>query len=169
MPAVEPPAIIEDAPRMAPSLSHEVETPNYRETTRKFLLDFMRSKGQSTFLTIKYGIESAEHELRRMATLEANWDSYGAEPPSTLAIHAARLIISELANSLISPSAIVASAGGGVSIYFFNDPRTAYIENDNAGEQALVMYDRDGNTEVLEIGTDLETSEVASRLSRYLG
>ena len=51
-------------------------------------------------------------------TLQTDWDSYGAEPPSTDAIRASQEILEDLAEAQILPSTIVPSAEGGVSIYF---------------------------------------------------
>jgi hypothetical protein len=101
--------------------------------------------------------------------METDWDSYGAEPPGANAIRASKEILEELAGALILPSTIVPSAEGGVSIYFMTSHRTVYVESYNLGPQALVMYDLDGNTEVLEIGRDICRADVSGRILTYLG
>ncbi len=128
-----------------------------------------RRLAQSTFWTIKYGLIDAERELDRISNMEPDWDSYGAEPPSDNAIRATRETLKELAGDLLLPSAIVPSAEGGVSIYFMSGNRTAYIETYNQGSQALVMYDQQGNTEVLELGNDINRVAVGRRILAYLG
>lgn len=123
---------------------------------------------RSNFLTIKYGLINVERELTKISELDPDWDSYGAEPPSAESIQAARGTLHQLAESLILPNRIVPSAGGGVSIYFMGNGRSAYIENYNDGAQALVMYDRENTPEVLEVKTDIQASEIGDRLMRYL-
>jgi len=152
---------------LSPMELWDVETQDYLNVTQKVRQSF--NLMQSSFLRMKYAKHNIEMELQRMSLLRKDWDSYGAEPPSSAAIDAARGIIAQMADSLIFPSVIVPSATGGVSVYRFNHPRTVYIENYNDGRQALVMYDQDGNTDVLEIGDDIQASEVPSRISRFLG
>jgi hypothetical protein len=154
--------------RFKPAI-HGVQTENYNQRTGEIQDDLLRRLAQSTFLTIKYGLIDAERELDRFSAMEADWDSYGAEPPSTDAIQLSREILKELANALILPSTIVPSAEGGVSIYFMTGDRTAYIENYNEGSQALVMYDQQGRTEVLEVGNDITRTDLSGRIMEYLG
>jgi hypothetical protein len=170
MPAAQTPA--EHDPfrfdRFPPAI-HEVETENYKRRTGEIRDDLSRMLAQSTFWTIKYGLIDAERELDRISNMEPDWDSYGAEPPSDKAIRATRETLKELVGDLLLPSAIVPSAEGGVSIYFMSGNRTAYIETYNQGSQALVMYDQQGNTEVLELGNDINRVAVGRRILAYLG
>ena len=154
--------------RFRPAI-RRVETPNYNRRTGELRDDWLRRLEQSTFLTIKYGLIDAQGALDRISDMERNWDSYGAEPPGANAIRASKEILEELAGALILPSTIVPSAEGGVSIYFIAGHRTVYVESYNQGSQALVMYDQDGNSEVLEIGRDIPRSEVSGRIVAYLG
>jgi hypothetical protein len=50
-----------------------------------------------------------------------------------------------------------------------NGDRNAYVESDNSGVQTLVMYDQQGNTDVLELGSDISRAELSERLLTYLG
>jgi len=154
---------------LKPPVFH-VETQNYNEKTSEIWSDWRRRLGQSTFLSVKYGLNDAEAMLDRVGTVQYNWDSYGSEPPSIDAIQAARQMLAVLAEAMVLPTTIVPSAEGGVSIYFMTGgDRTVYIETYNNGSQALVMYDQDGNTEVSEIGREVAESDVASRILDYLG
>src|ERR1017187_9596660 len=81
--------------RFRPAI-HGVETPNYNQQTVEFRNDWSRRLEQSTFLTIKYGLINVEGELHRISSLETNWDSYGAEPPSADAVQASREILREI-------------------------------------------------------------------------
>jgi hypothetical protein len=154
--------------RFKPTIQR-VETENYNRHTRGVLDKLSHLLNQSTFLTVKYGLFDAEAELYRISKMESNWDTYGADPPSADAIGASRDILRDLAANLILPSTIVPSAGGGVSIYFMNGDQTVYIESYNQGSQALVMYDQHGNTEVLELDSDIPRSAVSGRILEYLG
>jgi hypothetical protein len=146
-----------------------VETQNYNQRTVELQDDWLRRQKQSVFLTIKYGLIDAEGELQRISNMVADWDSYGAEPPSADAIRASQEILAELAGALILPSTIVPSAEGGVSIYFMRGSRTVYVESYNRGSQALVMYDQYGNTEVLEVGREVLPADVGAKILAYLG
>jgi hypothetical protein len=163
---------VADHPRHLRSQMEEptayVQTDNYRPTATQALAVWVEKRSQSASLRIKYGLMDAEGELSRLSVLKNNWDSYGADAPSAQAIDAARIMLHELAAALIRPSTVVGSAGGGVSIYFMHGNRTAYIENYNDGSQALVMYDQNGTTEVLELGIDLDRAEVSGRILRHL-
>ena len=152
--------------RFKPAI-HGVETPNYNQRTGEFRDDLFSRRKQSVFLRIKYGLIDAKGELHRISSMEPDWDSYGAEPPSAEAIRASQEILEELAGALILPSAIVPSAGGGV--YFMAGDRTVYVESYNQGSQALVMYGQHGNAEVLEIGRDILRSDVGGKILAYLG
>jgi hypothetical protein len=154
--------------RFKPAIQR-VETPNYNQRTGEFRDDLLSRLKQSVFLRIKYGLIDAEEELHRISRLEPDWDSYGAEPPSADAIRASREILEELAGAQILPSAVVPSAGGGVSIYFMTAGRTVYVESYNQGSQALVMYDQQGSTEILEIGRDILRRDVGGKILAYLG
>jgi hypothetical protein len=162
MPSTPPPPQTElfRLERFRPEV-HRAETQDYTSV--------FNNLSQSTFWKVKYGLLDADVELERISGIEANWDSYGAEPPSATAISVSRAILAELAGSLILPSAIVPSAEGGVSIYFMSGDRSAYVETDNQGAQALVLYDQLGNTEVLELGVDVARSEVGNRILGFLG
>ena len=142
------------------------------ETLQREPLNFRmtgkRGLNQGIFLTIKYGMINGQATLDRTSKMEPNWDSYGAEAPSADSIKASKAILAKLSKELVLPSAIVASAGGGISIYFIVGSRTAYVETYNDGSQALVMYDKDGNSEILEIGSEIPKSEVGRRIRQHL-
>ena len=123
----------------------------------------------SNFLVVKYGLINVKEELARISELPDNWDSYGAEAPARRAIEQTRSTLAELAGNLLLPSTIVPSAAGGVSAYFMKNDTVAYIESYNDGTQTLVTYDRDGNTEVLEVGSEILPAQLADQITGYLG
>lgn len=154
--------------RFKPAI-HRVESVGYDQRAGEVLDYLQRSLGQSKFLRIKYGLIDAQGTLDRLSRLESGWDSYGAEPPGPEAIRSSKEVLDQLAGDLILPSTIVPSAEGCVSIYFMTGDRTAFVESNNQGGQALVMYDRNGDVNVLEIGLDISSSEVGGRILAYLG
>lgn len=154
--------------RFKPAI-HRVESVSYGQRTGEVLEYWQRSLGQSKFLRVKYGLIDAEGTLDRLSRLESGWDSYGAAPPGPEAIQLSKEVLNQLAGDLILPSTIVPSAEGGVSIYFMTGDRTAFVETNNEGVQALVMYDRNGALDVLEIGRDISPSEVGGKILAYLG
>ena len=147
---------------------YRVETANYNQRAGELRDDWLRRLQQSTFLTIKYGLIDAGGALDRISNMGRDWDSYGADPPGANAIQASKKILEELAGAMILPSAIVPSAEGGVSIYFMAGHRTVYIESYNQGHQVLVMYEQNGNADVLEIGQDIPLGEIGARILAYL-
>ena len=163
-----PAAIHQDRVPLKPFI-HRVETPSYNQRTTDLWNDWVERLTQSTFLSLKYGLIDAGAMLDRMSKLKADWDSYGAEPPTRNAIQGSKKILDALAAKLILPSTIVASAEGGVSTYFIAGLRTAYVETYNDGSQVLVTYDHAGKTDVLEIGRELPVAEVGDRILSYLG
>lgn len=67
-------------------------------------------------------LHSALDRLHELAALPTDWDSYGAVPPSSLAIAGARHMLSDLLESLarsdfhVEPWAMGARADGGVMV-----------------------------------------------------
>ena len=78
--------------------------------------------------------------LDRMLLLRPDWDSYGADPPSDAAISLARAALFALWEEHLPPSAVVASAEGGVGIIFVWPGRYADIEFLNDGDILVSSY-----------------------------
>jgi hypothetical protein len=88
-------------------------------------------------------VESVE-ATNRLASLKADWDSYGAVPPNSTSLLAARTILAVLASVDVDfrPTNIDASAEGGVCLAFSCNDRYADIECFNSGEiWAIVAKD----------------------------
>jgi hypothetical protein len=99
----------------------------------------------------------AEDDLKRMRGLSKNWDTYGAEPPTTETIaHALKLLI-RLQREAFTPTRIVPSSEGGVAVFFTRGGRYADIEFLNTGEVLAVTYTGKAEPDVWEItGEPLE-------------
>jgi hypothetical protein len=75
-----------------------------------------------------------EATLDELASLEADWDGYGAPPPNALSIDAARTVLARGFDLGLIASAILASAEGGVFVAFDGTgDRRANIECFNNG------------------------------------
>ena len=62
------------------------------------------------------------------ALLTDNWDSYGAERPSDATRENTLDLLRRLKRRGFAPSAVIASAEGGIATYFFHASKTAYVE-----------------------------------------
>ena len=104
-------------------------------------------------------------ELSQMASLERNWDSYGAEPPNDNAVQNATQVLDDLMKADILPNAVVPSAEGGVGIVFVRSARYADVEFLNEGEILISTYYGDGVPVVHEVAT---VEEVVSVIRGYI-
>ncbi len=93
--------------------------------------------------------ESRE-QLKKVRSLHANWDSYGAEPPSARAIELTEAVLNGLRDRFVAPSRIVASVEGGVGVCFSRGNRYADLECFNNGEIVGVVYAGLGHPRVIE-------------------
>ena len=105
--------------------------------------------------------KKAEERLQEMASLQANWDTYGAAPPSGNARARARTILAALRDLTFPPTKVVASSEGGVAICFVAGDHYADIESLNTGEILAVKYVGAGEPDVWEVNPDnlVETIE----------
>jgi hypothetical protein len=94
---------------------------------------------------------AAHKKLARLACLNDDWDSYGAESPNQKSIEAARGVLDVLADVDFEPTSIDPSAEGGVCLSFQLGDRYGDIECFNSGE-VLAVTSRGGlDTTVWEI------------------
>lgn len=91
--------------------------------------------------------------LRRLVALEqmaADWNGYGSPPPSPKAIDNARSVCQAASSVGGASDRIVASAEGGVALYWFGTERIdggahrryGWIEAENDGELSALTADR---------------------------
>ena len=79
-------------------------------------------------------ISKHSERIAQISRLDSDWDSYGAEAPSEVAINFAYEILSNLAYEDLEPSSIDPSAEGGICISFRTKSRYGDIECFNNGE-----------------------------------
>lgn len=112
---------------------------------------------QSTFLTTKALFAQAQESLESTATLEPNWDSYGAEPPNETARALTLHILSSLEVSCLPPTRVMPSVEGGIGLAFVEQDKRADVEVYNTGEVAAAIYSGLGAPETWAVG-DTERS-----------
>jgi hypothetical protein len=78
--------------------------------------------------------------LSQLVKLRTGWDSYGSAPPSEEARRRAERVLDVLRTEEILPTAIAASAEGGVGICFVRGGDYADIEFLNTGEVLAIAY-----------------------------
>jgi hypothetical protein len=81
-----------------------------------------------------------ESQLRKLARLSRDWDTYGSEGPSQSAISAASTIGRALIKLGLVPDAVAPSSEGGIAICFLRNEKYADIECFNRGEILAVRY-----------------------------
>ena len=101
--------------------------------------------------------DALQAQLFKSAAYGANWDSYGAEAPSPNSVAAVQIFLGEAQALEILPTAIVASAEGGLAAYFIAGGRTSYIEFYNDGETIVAHYGADCLSVVAPIERDSQS------------
>jgi hypothetical protein len=90
-------------------------------------------------------------QLKKLAYLQENWDSYGAEPPNSVALGWAHQCLNILQTINFAPTKITPSVENGVGISFISGKKYADIECFNTGEVLAVTSDGQGNPIVWEV------------------
>lgn len=125
-------------------------------------------------------IRPSLRRLAEMATLERDWDSYGADPPSAVAVTTATGFIlhvveqlGELAGERVKPFA-VAPFDGGVQLEWRGSQAEVEIDVDSAGELSYLYVDKglaerhfeEGNGVDWPTAIDLVTQVIAPASAR---
>src|ERR1700733_8572234 len=105
-----------------------------------------------------------EQKLLKLAQLQPNWDTYGADPPNAAARTRVDRLLAELRSVAVIPTDITASSEGGVAISFIYGNNYADIECLNSGETLAVTVSGDEEPEVWEVN-DTETA-IAQAIER---
>lgn len=135
----------------------EAITANYAD-----LKDWLASAGKSEFLRKQAGNNALRHRLRSLGSLRANWDSYGAPPPSEKALANTKRLLEEFLRADRVPSAVVPSAEGGAGLCFIERDRYADVECLNSGEILGAMYRGQENPEIWDVSIE----EIPSAIER---
>ncbi len=105
--------------------------------------------------TTKTRINKLFSVCEKLCELPKGWDSYEAEPPSSLAVETSKSVLELLLNEYgPSPQKISPSVEGGVGIIYTCGRKYVDIECSNSGEIVLGASDGHGNIKVDEFDLD---------------
>jgi hypothetical protein len=151
-------ALVRDlAASYEPRLAPEAVSYNYDHALKEAL----ETRDRSQFWRSFELFEQAERQLRELANLRVNWDSYGAEVPNERARRAAESLITLLRSMGMPPTRVVPSSEGGVGICFVDEDRYADIECFNSGEILAVSYRGTGEPNVWEVADEDDAIKAA--------
>lgn len=106
-------------------------------------------------------------KLVALRSLDARWESSGANPPNTTAIGLASEVLRELSEIDLPPSYIDPSTDEGVCISFRNADRYADIECFNSGDVLAVITRDDADPVIWEVPRD-QVSQAVAKISRFI-
>lgn len=110
-----------------------------------------RNQSVSRFYEDKNIFNQLQIRAESLAQVSANWNSYGSESPNSAAIQDCVEVLRSLRAHLLVPERLLPSAEGGVSFTFVSDtPARGAIDVLNTSEAYMVLYDLQGNSQVLE-------------------
>ena len=109
-------------------------------------------------------------KLADFAKLEKGRDSYGALPPSSIAIKAAGVFLEVLSTNGMNISRLSPSVVGGVAFTFLSGPRMVYVEFRNSGNShAAFTDDEKDEPEVIKVRQDSSGySELIAKVKSHL-
>jgi hypothetical protein len=106
--------------------------------------------------------------MNQLASLQANWDTFGTERPSQEAIASAAAIAESFISFGLVPDAIVPSAEGGVAVCFLRNQKYVDIECLNSGEVLAVRYSSCDNPRAWDVRSDIVADATVQAVSQYL-
>ena len=113
---------------------------------------------------------TAYKKLSRLASLEDDWDSYGAEAPSRESIDTARAILRAVDDADFEPASVDPSAEGGVCLSFQQGDRYGDVECFNSGEIMAVTSIGGNDTNVWEIeGRGIQLRLALNKIRTFVG
>ena len=123
----------------------------------------------SKFLQVQNQYGKLRSSLATYSKLTDDWNSYGAEKPSTHTLELILRLLNKLRDEFFLPSQLVPSAEGGVAAYFKADDRVSYLEYRNSGEVILAMYDQQSEPDIRELTeNDADESRAIALIRQYV-
>lgn len=127
--------------------------------TYKTVEQAVRRSVESSVMLSRSRLSTTAQNLRALRTMEPDWDSYGAEPPSEEAVQRAGSFLANGHNLPCQPSAVTASAEGGVALMFTGaGGQRVLVEFLNSGEDYGLFYDLSGNGETVMLTPGRESA-----------
>ena len=115
-----------------------------------------------------------ESKLRDLAALPADWDSYGASPPTPIALAAVRTILGRLSLRLAelapvaTPYAIAPLHDGGMQIEWRSSGASVEVGVDPAGRLAYLVETCLGTERLSEERSGVSVSEIVTVVAGVL-
>jgi hypothetical protein len=129
----------------------------------------VQTRSTSKFLQVAREYRELSSCLFAYTMLADDWNSYGAEKPSTASIEATARFLKRLIAELFMPNRLVPSAEGGVAVYFNRGTKNSYIEYRNSGDVILAMYDNNSDPQVIELTkSDADEQRALSLIRTYI-
>ncbi len=113
------------------------------------------------------GRETVHFGLEHLGRLEANWDSYGSPPPSTLAIQTASRLIKAAAQHG-APYTIAPVAGGAIQLEWRGRGVEVELGISSGGVIGYLLIDRRGDEPVYKEREAVSPEEALSAIRRTL-
>lgn len=160
-----PPQYIEI--RYRPSYTEIADTDIYLryQATENELIE---SRESSEYVRKKIAQIELHDRMKQLASLPANWDTFGTERPSQEAISAAAQIAESFIGFGLVPDAIVPSAEGGVAVCFLRNQKYADIECLNSGEVLAVRYSSQDDPQAWAVPANIAPDATVQTVSQYL-
>ena len=129
----------------------------------------IESRESSEYVRRKIAELEINDRLNRLANLPANWDGYGSDAPSRVAVHSAIAIATAFINFGLIPDAVTPSPEGGIALCFVGNNKYADIECFNSGETLAVRYSTNEDPKAWTIQpNDAASESTVDFFSRYL-
>lgn len=103
----------------------------------------------------------------RLASLQAGWDTYNAEPPNETSRAYAERLLAVLELSSLIPARVLPSAEGGIALTFVASRKRAEIEVYNSGEMVAATYSDQDQLDVWEFAWT-EAPATVAKIRVYL-
>lgn len=120
-------------------------------------------------------LRPARERLAQISRLEADWDSYGSEPPSTTAVSRAITLLESVEESLagllgeqIRPYAIAPVADGGVQLEWRGGDRALEVEVGPDGDFGYLSIVEDGDARSFQEEDHVSTSQIVELIAKTL-
>jgi hypothetical protein len=121
------------------------------------------------------GLPAACQRLTELAALEADWDSYGTDPPTNLAITTARQVLEAVAERLASaagtdpaPYFIAPVPTGGVQLEWTGPASEIEVEIGPEGALGYLLVRREGDAETEQVEARVSPADVAHAVAGVL-
>jgi hypothetical protein len=140
-----------------------------RSRLQRFDQCILEGFSTSQFLQVQRRYSQLRGSLARYSKLKNDWNSYGAEKPSTRTIELIHRLLNKLSEQLFLPAQLIPSAEGGVAAYFKSGDRVSYLEYRNSGEVILAMYDQRSEPDIRELtDNDADESRAITLIREYI-